>query len=81
MPDKVNKASIEEIQRCIFLVSLDGPIVNPTGNIMTDAALNCVHGNGPQGYAGNRWYDKTIQVCQLVIVSSFSKEIKGCYIL
>ncbi|XP_050691120.1 carnitine O-acetyltransferase-like isoform X3 [Eriocheir sinensis] len=59
--DKVNKASIEEIQRCIFLVSLDGPIVNPTGNIMTDAALNCVHGNGPQGYAGNRWYDKTIQ--------------------
>lgn len=68
MADRVNKASIEEIQRCIFLVSLDGPIINPTGNIMTDAALNCVHGNGPQGYAGNRWYDKTIQVCQLVIV-------------
>lgn len=59
--DKTNRASIDEIQRCIFLVALDGPIVNPTGNIMTDAALNCVHGNGPQGYAGNRWYDKTIQ--------------------
>ncbi|MPC28469.1 Carnitine O-acetyltransferase [Portunus trituberculatus] len=59
--DKVNKASLEEIQRCIFLVALDGPVVNPTSNIMTDAALECVHGNGPQGYAGNRWYDKTIQ--------------------
>lgn len=60
--DKLNKASIEEIQRSIFLVALDGPIVNPTGNEMTDAALLCVHGNGSQGYAGNRWYDKTIQV-------------------
>ncbi|XP_069194964.1 carnitine O-acetyltransferase isoform X1 [Procambarus clarkii] len=59
--DKINRASIEEIQRCIFLVALDGPIFNPSGNVMTDAALNCVHGNGPQGYAGNRWYDKTIQ--------------------
>ncbi|KAG0719922.1 Carnitine O-acetyltransferase [Chionoecetes opilio] len=59
--DKVNKASLEEIHRCIFLVALDGPVVNPTGNTMTDAALHCVHGNGPQGYAGNRWYDKTIQ--------------------
>lgn len=59
--DKTNKASMEEIQRCIFLVALDGPVVNPTGNIMTDAALNCVHGYGPQGYAGNRWYDKTLQ--------------------
>ncbi|KAK3881695.1 hypothetical protein Pcinc_013879, partial [Petrolisthes cinctipes] len=59
--DKVNRASIEEIHRCIFLVALDGPVVNPTGNEMNDAALNCVHGNGPQGYAGNRWYDKTIQ--------------------
>lgn len=59
--DKVNKASLEEIQRCVFLVALDGPVVNSTGNAMTDAALNCVHGNGPQGYAGNRWYDKTIQ--------------------
>lgn len=59
--DKLNKASIEEIQRSIFLVALDGPIVNPTGNEMTDAALLCVHGNGSQGYAGNRWYDKTIQ--------------------
>lgn len=59
--DKVNKASLEEIQRCVFLVALDGPVVNSTGNAVTDAALNCVHGNGPQGYAGNRWYDKTIQ--------------------
>lgn len=59
--DKMNKASVEEIQRCIFLLALDGPIYNPTGNIMNDAALNCVHGNGPNGYAGNRWYDKTLQ--------------------
>ncbi|XP_042207020.1 carnitine O-acetyltransferase-like isoform X2 [Homarus americanus] len=59
--DKTNRASIEEIQRCIFLIAIDGPDVNPTGNIMTDAALNCVHGKGPHGYAGNRWYDKTIQ--------------------
>lgn len=64
--DKVNRASIEEIQRCIFLVSLDGPVVNPTGNEMNDAALNCVHGNGPQAYAGNRWYDKTIQVSEFL---------------
>ncbi|XP_068244229.1 carnitine O-acetyltransferase-like isoform X1 [Palaemon carinicauda] len=59
--DKMNRASVDEIQQSIFLLALDGPIVNPTGNIMTDAALNCVHGNGPEGYAGNRWYDKTLQ--------------------
>ncbi|CAL4074526.1 unnamed protein product, partial [Meganyctiphanes norvegica] len=59
--DRNNRASIKEIQRGIFLVCLDGPVINPSGNRMNDAALQCIHGNGSKGYAGNRWYDKTIQ--------------------
>lgn len=59
--DRNNRASIEEIQRGIFLVCLDGPVINPSDNKMNNAALQCIHGNGSQGYAGNRWYDKTIQ--------------------
>ena len=41
---------------------LDGPIRFPTENRMTDAALQCIHGNGHKDNGGNRWFDKTIQV-------------------
>ncbi|KAB7506160.1 Carnitine O-acetyltransferase [Armadillidium nasatum] len=59
--DKLNKASFEDIQRSIFLVCIDGPINKSSGCRANDAALQCIHGNGISGNAGNRWYDKTIQ--------------------
>ena len=35
-------------------------------NRQTVAALQMIHGGGSFGNAGNRWYDKTIQVSSAV---------------
>ncbi|XP_071441839.1 carnitine O-acetyltransferase-like [Hetaerina americana] len=62
LEDKENKESLDEIKNSLFLLCLDGP--NPDlGNLnfQTKAALQMVHGNGSQGNAGNRWFDKTVQ--------------------
>ncbi|KAG8199407.1 hypothetical protein JTE90_000275 [Oedothorax gibbosus] len=60
--DYQNKESIKSIQKAIFLLCLD-KIVPDTNclNRKTHAALQTIHGGGPKGNAGNRWYDKTIQ--------------------
>ncbi|XP_018008579.1 carnitine O-acetyltransferase [Hyalella azteca] len=56
-----NAASLREVQRSLFLVCLDAVVQPSTGNAMTDAALQCLHGGGTSGNSGNRWFDKTIQ--------------------
>ncbi|GFO45679.1 carnitine o-acetyltransferase [Plakobranchus ocellatus] len=60
--DKTNKASLENIQRSILSISLDGPLPQPTAGTLVDvgAALSLT-GMGSKFYAGNRWYDKTLQ--------------------
>ncbi|XP_055896071.1 carnitine O-acetyltransferase-like isoform X2 [Biomphalaria glabrata] len=59
--DKTNLASLENIQRSIFAVCLDGP--NPPSDINpTDwAACIMLHGGGCKVHSGNRWFDKTLQ--------------------
>lgn len=61
--DPKNKASVEEIQKSLFLVCLDGPMpFAENENRQTVASKQFIHGGGSCGNAGNRWYDKTVQV-------------------
>ncbi|GFQ96704.1 carnitine O-acetyltransferase [Trichonephila clavata] len=60
--DAKNKESIQAIQESIFLLCLDKPVSDAkTLNRKTHVALQTIHGGGPAGNAGNRWFDKTIQ--------------------
>ncbi|KAK3788215.1 hypothetical protein RRG08_041220 [Elysia crispata] len=60
--DKTNKASLENIQRSILAVSLDGPLPQPTeGSDVDMAAAISLHGGGSKVFSGNRWFDKTLQ--------------------
>lgn len=61
----MNKKSIEEIQSALFVLALDkkNPEMPPFINKRTVAALQMLHGLGSISNSGNRWFDKTIQVC------------------
>ncbi|CAL1270555.1 unnamed protein product [Larinioides sclopetarius] len=60
--DSGNKESLKAIQEAIFLLCLDKPVSDSgTINRKTHVALQTIHGGGPAGNAGNRWFDKTIQ--------------------
>ncbi|GIX71218.1 carnitine O-acetyltransferase [Caerostris darwini] len=60
--DSRNKESIKCIQEAIFLLCLDKPMADSGSlNRKTHVALQTIHGGGPTGNAGNRWFDKTIQ--------------------
>jgi len=60
--DITNRASFINLQRSIFIVCLDGAYESDgkrSGRDIACAAM--LHGLGSQGYAGNRWFDKTLQ--------------------
>lgn len=60
--DKSNKASLENIQRSILAVSLDGPLPTPTEGTDIDLAAGIsLHGGGSKVFSSNRWFDKTLQ--------------------
>ncbi|KAI4464457.1 carnitine o-acyltransferase [Holotrichia oblita] len=76
--DPSNKKSVEEIQKSLFLVSLDGPMpIYDEENRQTTASRQLIHAGGSAGNAGNRWYDKTIQVIHknLVVKNNTSQKI------
>ncbi|XP_069741551.1 choline O-acetyltransferase [Narcine bancroftii] len=57
--DSTNRASLDAIEHCIFLLCLDEPIdIEHTDLTM---ALQIMHGDGWQKNGANRWYDKTMQ--------------------
>lgn len=60
--DKTNKESVSAIQRSIFTLCLDGarPGVSDE-SYRSCAAVQMLHGGGPQLNSGNRWFDKTLQ--------------------
>lgn len=61
--DSKNQASVEEIRKSLFFVCLDGDFPYEKGdNRQTIAGKQLIHGGGSKGWAGNRWYDKTVQV-------------------
>lgn len=58
-----NSKALSEIEKSLFVVCLDNemPADNDV-NRQTTAGKQCIHGGGSSINAGNRWYDKTIQV-------------------
>jgi hypothetical protein len=63
--DKVNKASLENIQRSIFVLCLDEHLPSDMSDERSVAARLMLHGGGSKLNTGNRWFDKTIQVLYL----------------
>lgn len=61
--DNSNHSHVEDIQKSIFLLCLDGTSKRFNArNDKTKAGMRMIHGIGSQFDAGNRWMDKTIQL-------------------
>lgn len=56
-----NRRPLAEIQKCLFVVSLDNPNRPSDANFRSVAAAQFIHGGGIRANSGNRWFDKTIQ--------------------
>ncbi|KAL5011511.1 hypothetical protein ScPMuIL_010062 [Solemya velum] len=61
--DKTNKASMDTIQRSIFVLCLDQPVGTHEeyAEERSIAAKAMLHGGGSDLNSGNRWFDKTLQ--------------------
>lgn len=66
-----NRKSAEEIQRCLFMVCLDKQMPKSLqgDSRRTIGGKQFIHGGGSAGNAGNRWYDKTVQVSIFFILT------------
>lgn len=61
--DPKNKASVREIQSALFTVSLDKFLApQESADDTVTACHQLIHGGGSKYNAGNRWYDKTLQL-------------------
>lgn len=70
LKDHLNKASLEALERAIFVLCLDKPppystqapsvMEMPTSSV---TARQCLHGDGTSYNSANRWFDKIIQIC------------------
>ena len=61
--DDINKDILENyIEKALFVVCLDKPLPNNNSSYDTKCSKLLLHGCGSKYNAGNRWYDKTIQV-------------------
>ncbi|XP_049648639.1 carnitine O-acetyltransferase-like [Accipiter gentilis] len=62
MRDRLNRASIGRIQRSLFALSLDAPVLAAAGGRGPGGgAAQVLHGGGACANSGNRWFDKTLQ--------------------
>ena len=89
--DETNRACLEKIEDCIFVLCLDDAIPiafnhqrsfdETQSNLRDDTsmALQMLHGFGANVNSANRWYDKTMQVNDVTILnfkpSTFSSRI------
>lgn len=60
MKDETNRKSVKEIQKSLFVLSIDRELPQIVDDITT-AEHTLVTGAGSNYNSGNRWYDKTIQ--------------------
>ncbi|XP_062904015.1 carnitine O-acetyltransferase-like [Mobula hypostoma] len=62
MKDKLNRESVRTIQRSLFTVCLDSPVLKISEEKYTSRmAAQMLHGGGSYSNSGNRWFDKTLQ--------------------
>uniref|UniRef100_A0A3Q2ZDR7 Carnitine O-acetyltransferase n=1 Tax=Kryptolebias marmoratus TaxID=37003 RepID=A0A3Q2ZDR7_KRYMA len=60
--DKTNKESVRAIQKSIFTVCLDAPMLRVSDEMyLSRGAAQVLHGGGARWNSGNRWFDKTLQ--------------------
>ncbi|CAO2598112.1 Carnitine O-acetyltransferase [Lemmus lemmus] len=60
--DKVNRESVNSIQKSIFTVCLDKPVPRVSDDVYRNhVAGQMLHGGGSKLNSGNRWFDKTLQ--------------------
>ncbi|MGH0172001.1 UNVERIFIED_CONTAM: hypothetical protein FKN15_064489 [Acipenser sinensis] len=60
--DRINRESVRAIERGIFTVCLDAPVMRMSEERYTSRmAAQMLHGGGTYSNSGNRWFDKTLQ--------------------
>ncbi|KAG9333520.1 hypothetical protein JZ751_011448 [Albula glossodonta] len=60
--DKINKESVRVIERGIFTLCLDSPVMRISDEKYSSRmAAQILHGGGTYSNSGNRWFDKTLQ--------------------
>lgn len=60
--DRTNKESVRAIQKSIFTVCLDAPMLRVSDELyLSRVAAQMLHGGGARWNSGNRWFDKTLQ--------------------
>lgn len=60
--DKVNRESVNSIQKSIFTVCLDKQVPRVSDDVYrSHVAGQMLHGGGSKFNSGNRWFDKTLQ--------------------
>lgn len=63
--DKVNRESVNSIQKSIFTVCLDKPVPRVSDDVYRNhVAGQMLHGGGSKLNSGNRWFDKTLQASE-----------------
>nr|XP_032619194.1 carnitine O-acetyltransferase-like [Chelonoidis abingdonii] len=62
MRDRLNRESARCIQRSLFTVCLDAPVLKVSDErYPSRVAAQMLHGGGSYSNSGNRWFDKTLQ--------------------
>lgn len=65
--DRTNKDSVRAIQKSIFTVCLDAPMLRVSDEMyLSRVAAQMLHGGGTRWNSGNRWFDKTLQVSEFL---------------
>ncbi|XP_016396882.1 carnitine O-acetyltransferase-like [Sinocyclocheilus rhinocerous] len=60
--DKINKESVRLIEKSIFTLCLDSPVMRISDEKYSSRmAAQILHGGGTFSNSGNRWFDKTLQ--------------------
>ncbi|XP_063041670.1 carnitine O-acetyltransferase b isoform X2 [Engraulis encrasicolus] len=60
--DKINKESVRLIEKSLFTVCLDSPVMRISDEkYASRMAAQILHGGGTFSNSGNRWFDKTLQ--------------------
>lgn len=68
-----NAACVQEIQKCLFTVSLDKAVSASKEDAYGKLAMQLLHGGGRSMNSANRWMDKTIQVLSLKLPNLYPK--------